>query len=372
MRRTLARAVLAMLAIPAMATMLASGSAAAAPAPPSITRLSGQRPQALRSGPRDTSASGVRMRVQLTPAPVHVGERVRYHAMVLVPRGTDVRFGAPDVGGDFTWGARTAGRTRAADNGDNGRTATDSVWVDLPLQLFRSGYVDVPGLTLQITPFPGTTRAGATRLPIAHVIVIPSVTAADSNAQLRPVRGPLGAPWWERISWTLVAIGVVVLAAILALVRYLRARKRVALSAPALVRPLTPRLDPAAEALRALAELRAQRLPEAGQYGEHALALTRILRRFLEATVGATMPGDTSAELLAHLRGSRLSAADLQRLEGLLGFWDRVKFARAPMGADEAHRCEDAVEGFVRQAMPAAPAPVPGAAPPRAASGGAS
>jgi hypothetical protein len=174
----------------------------------------------------------------------------------------------------------------------------------------------------------------------------------------------LGAPWWERISWTLVAIAVLALAAIFALVRYLRRRKRVPAAAPAVVRALAPRLDPAAEALKALAALRAQRLPEAGLYGEHALALTSILRRFLEATVGATMPGDTSAELLAHLRGSRLSAADLQRLEGLLGFWDRVKFARAPMGADEAHRCEDAVEGFVRQSAPAsAAAPAAGVTP---------
>ena len=362
MSRLLAQASLASLALP-----LLFAAAASAQALPTLGRLGARPPQALAGGPkRDSTADGVRMRVQISPAPTRVGERVRYHALVLVPRGTDVRFGAPETGGDLTWGDRTAGRTRASDNGDNGRKMTDSVWVDLPLQVFRSGYVDVPGLTLRITPFPGTTRPGATRLPIAHLIVIPSITAADSNAQLRPVRGPLGAPWWERISWRLVGLAVLLLAVVIAAIRY--ARRRPALRpAPALVRPLAPRLDPAAEALQALARLRAERLPEAGRFGEHALALTRILRRYLEATVGATMPGDTSSELLARLRSSRLSAADLQRLEGLLGFWDRVKFAQAPMGVVEAQRCEAAVEGFIGLSLPTAAATVA----PRAVQGGA-
>jgi hypothetical protein len=39
----------------------------------------------------------------------------------------------------------------------------------------------------------------------------------------------------------------------------------------------------------------------------------------------------------------------VQRLEGLLGLWDRVKFARAPLDADEAGRCEAAVELLVRR-----------------------
>jgi hypothetical protein len=62
-----------------------------------------------------------------------------------------------------------------------------------------------------------------------------------------------------------------------------------------------------------------------------------------------THPGDTTPELIAHLREARLEAADLQRLAGLLRVWDRVKFAREAFTADEASRTEEAVEGFVHR-----------------------
>jgi len=99
----------------------------------------------------------------------------------------------------------------------------------------------------------------------------------------------------------------------------------------------------------ALAKLREERLPEQGRFDAHALALTRILRRYLEARLGTPRPGDTSTELLQRLRASRLASDDVQRLEGLLGLWDRVKFARAPLDVPEAQRCETAVESLVRR-----------------------
>jgi hypothetical protein len=40
---------------------------------------------------------------------------------------------------------------------------------------------------------------------------------------------------------------------------------------------------------------------------------------------------------------------DLDQLSGLLGIWDRVKFARAPLTAAEAERAEGAVEAFLRR-----------------------
>src|SRR5262249_43198212 len=113
--------------------------------------------------------------------------------------------------------------------------------------------------------------------------------------------------------------------------------------------PPRPRLDPAAQALRALAALRARALPAAGRFDEHALELSGILRRFLEATLTVPRPGDTSGELLERLRGSRVPAEDLSRLEGLLSLWDRVKFARAPLTEAEAGRCEEAVESYIRR-----------------------
>jgi len=180
---------------------------------------------------------------------------------------------------------------------------------------------------------------------------VPSVTAADSDQSLRGLHGPLGAPWWERLPMALIVTGLLLVAAWVFVLRKLRRRQRKPARRPAapVLAPSRPRIDPAAEALRALFTLRAKKLPAQQRFGEHALELTAILRRFLEATVATPRPGDTSGELLERLKASRLEKADLERLEGLLGLWDRVKFARAPLTETEATRCEESVEAYVRR-----------------------
>src|SRR5262249_14742950 len=159
---------------------------------------------------------------------------------------------------------------------------------------------------------------------------------------------------WERLPlgllMALLAFGLMITVLVSMSRRARRPVRRTLAPAPA---PARPRLDPAAEALRALAALRAKALPADPRLGEHPLELTAILRRFLEATVTTPRPGDTSGELLERLRASRLPEPDLERLEGLLGVWDRVKFARAPLTAAEAVRCEESVESFVRRATQA-------------------
>lgn len=292
----------------------------------------------------------LQMHAEVSPSPVRLGQRVTYRGWVkLWERG--IQFVPPQAGGDFTWGTPRVGRSDAkVKPSDSWPWAVrDSVWIEIPLQVFRTGLVAIPGNELRLRESSPPYRRFSAHLPTVQLLVLPTLTAADSNATLRPLHGPLGAPWWERVPWRRVIAGLVVLALVIALVVWLRrrGRKPVAAAAPR----VAPRAvaDPSAEALAALAALRAEQLPEAGRLGEHALALTRILRRFLEATLTGPRPGDTSAELTARLRASRLSPEDVQRLEGLLGVWDRVKFARAPLTVEEAHRCESAVEQFVRR-----------------------
>ena len=287
-------------------------------------------------------------RVAVSPSPSRLGEPMTYRASVLVGPGTRVRFDRPAQGGEFTWGRVRTGRT-SVNSSRSGHYygGVDSVWMEVPLQVFSTGRVSIPGPAVEIVPPSGEGGRVVTRLPSVHMIVLPTITAADSSARLRALHGPLPAPWWERVPWTLVAAVAMLLAAFTGLIVLLRRRKPAA-PAPVAARP-QPARDPGAEALAQLARLRAQRLPEAGRFAEHALALTFILRRYLEAVVGTPRPGDTSGELVARLRQSRLSADDVTRLEGLLGLWDRVKFARAPLGVEEAGRCEFAVEALVRR-----------------------
>jgi hypothetical protein len=294
-------------------------------------------------GPRATPADPpVHLHAYITPSPARLGQQLVYRAYAWVPRGGRITFAPPEPGGDFTWGEAKAGRVT------HGYWYSDSAWVEVPLEVFRTGHVAIPGLAVQLVP---GTNGGATvtRLPTLQLLVVPTLTAADTNATLRPLHGPLVAPWWERMPWRYVVFAALLIALAFALWRWLDRRRRKPVLAPAPIAHARPAIDPSAEALAALAKLRDQALPEQGRFGEHALALTRIQRRFLERTLGTPRPGDTSPELLMRLRASQLEPEDVTRLEGLLGLWDRVKFARAALDAGEAHRCEDAVERLVRR-----------------------
>ena len=170
------------------------------------------------------------------------------------------------------------------------------------------------------------------------------IAANDSSAQLRPPRGPLAAPWWERVPWRWVGATLLIVAGVVILAIFLRRRKPVA--APVVAAPVRRR-DPTAEALAELAALKRLGLPERGRFGEHAYHLGRILRRYFEATLGLTRPGDTTPELITHLQLAGLSAEDIARLTALLRRWDGIKFARLDSTIDEATRCEESVRELV-------------------------
>lgn len=315
--------------------------------------IPGPLPTALARGSRAQYGQGVGpmpMRAALTPSTARLGQRLHYHGEVHPPAGATVSIAPPRTAGDFTWSeVRTGTGPVARRLVPVQLYGADSVWVEGTLQVFATGAVAVPGPELSVRGPGAGGPVRTSRLPTLYLYVLPTVTRADTAATLRPLRGPLAAPWWERVPWSVVAGVLLLLALALAIRRWLAARKRrppvAAPAAPAPVRAF----DPVAEALAALARLRAERLPQQSRFGEHALALTLVLRRYLERTAGTPRPGDTSGELVEHLRASAVAEEDLAALGRLLALWDGVKFARAPTTAAEAERCEQAVEQLVRR-----------------------
>ncbi|MFM7230912.1 MAG: DUF4129 domain-containing protein [bacterium] len=300
----------------------------------------------LGTAPAHAAADAIALRARINPGTAKVGQRLRYEGVVRVPAGTQVRYERPVGDAGATWSGVRVGRVP----GRGG--APDSVWFVADLQLFELGRVSVPGVGVRMAPAPDGAPAGRVRLPVVAVQVVTSLTPADSNADLRALHGPIAAPWWERVPWAWMVGLLAFVAGAIALVRYLRRRTLRPVAAPTIA-PVRTRVDPAAEALRALALLRARELPAQERFSDHALELTSILRRFLEATVMSPRPGDTSAELIDRLRASQVPPEDLERLEGLLALWDRVKFARAPFTLAGAQRAEEAVEAHVRAAQQA-------------------
>jgi len=293
------------------------------------------------------SSAPLQAHAALRPAVAGLGERVLYQGWVLRPEApVFARFLPPDTTAALTWGEPQAHQRRGKPD-QAGRYQLgnwDTLFVEIPLQAFALGHLSIPGIPVEIDEGRGPRIV---RLPMVTLDVVPMLTAADSNADYRTLHAPLGAPWWERVPWTWVIGGLLALAIAWAAWRAWRKRRALAPAAA----PETPALDPRAEALAALTALRAMNLPEHGRFVEHSFRLGQILRRYLEATTGAAQPGDSSPELVAHLRGAGLGADDLTRLSALLRIWDRVKFAREPFTLDEAVRAERAVEGYARRTV---------------------
>lgn len=306
-------------------------------------------PPAPASPPIRTARSGYSVRVVVAPAVAELGQRVTYRVGVTGSEPGKIRLLPPEQEGAFTWGTprvflREGWRRRpsAKPHAPFEVQRLDTMGIEVPLQAFAHGQLSIPGLRLEIDDGRGPR---VMRLPTATLTVIPVLTPADSNADFRAVHGPLAAPWWERVPWRWVILGLLILAAIAAFVLWRRRRTKAPAVAPA--RPVL--LNPQAEALAALAALRALNLPEHGRFTEHAFRLGQILRRYLEAVTPTTRPGDTTPELVAHLRQAGLESDDLARLAGLLRVWDQVKFAREPFTLEEAVRAERATEAFLRR-----------------------
>jgi len=274
------------------------------------------------------------VRAGVSPGTVTIGERATYRGRVVFRSGPTLRWLPSEPRPDLTWGTPIPRLARGS-----GEPAWDTLTVEVPVQAFALGAFTIPGLRYEDPAHPGEHR-----LPAVVLLVRTVLAASDSNAELRPARGPLAAPWWEQVPWRWVALAVFVLAAGIVLVRWLRARRRRPAAAPA-----PAALDPAARALAELAALRAQRLPEQGQFAAHAFQLTQILRRYLEAVTHVPRPGHTTPELVSALGRTQLGADSVQQLGVLLRVWDRLKFARAASSVEECARFEEAIENVIRE-----------------------
>lgn len=279
-------------------------------------------------------ARPLRVRAGVSPSTVTIGEAAVYRGQVVFRSGPTLRWLPPEPHEDLTWGTPRPRLSRGT-----GSAAWDTLTIEVPVQAFALGAHAIPGLRYEDPAQPGERR-----LPVVMLLVKTVLAASDSNAELRPARGPLAAPWWERVPWTWVAAIVLALVAVIAFIRWLRSRRL----RPA-VAPVTAALDPAARALAELEALRALRLPEQGQFAGHAFQLTQILRRYLEAVTHVPRPGHTTPELVAALGRTRLGVDDVRQLDMLLRVWDRLKFARASSSPKESARFEESVEALVRQ-----------------------
>ena len=160
-------------------------------------------------------------------------------------------------------------------------------------------------------------------LPLPPLFVR-SVLPADSSLRVpKPARALLEPrtplPWWWWIAAAIAVLGI-------GLGVWWWRRRRGAMHLPT--------GDPYADAEAAFERLERLRLVDAGEPGRHAALMTDVARRYLAGRFAHASLANTSGELLDALRGG--PTVPHERLARLLGAVDPIKFAAAPVAANEA------------------------------------
>ena len=181
-------------------------------------------------------------------------------------------------------------------------------------------------------------------------------TNSVAPARIMPARDTFHAPP-ESIRERLVILTLVILgiALVLALLGWLVVRMGTRVKA---ARPPPPLPLPHLVALRELEELKARGWIERGESEPFFVAISAILRRYVEDRFHVRAPEMTTEEFIAAASESRGLAPEHQQLmRDFLTRCDLVKFARHTPAPESLRDAYDTGERFVRDSAPTPPAP---------------
>lgn len=246
---------------------------------------------------------------------VTVGERVELRVVVRADAGVSgIRvLAAP---GAYEIVAR---RPQPAVSTAAGRTFEEIVTI----AFFRTGDFTVGPFQVELLPpRPGRGSEATGRLVI-HVRSL----LGENDKDIQPLKEPLAIRGDPRHLLPYAAALLLLLLAVLAWRLWRRAKKK---RAPDAAPPLPPELE--LEML--LRELRRKNLPRAGEFRAFFIALSALLKRFIQRAYGFNAEECTTAETMARLRGLEPEAGIVAGLDAAFTQADLVKFARGIPGDD--------------------------------------
>lgn len=209
----------------------------------------------------------------------------------------------------------------------------------LTVTAFDSGYFPIPPFQFGIKN--DTSKVYETDALLIAVQTIP----VDTTLAIKGIKGPVDPAWSIFEIQNEILIGLIVLLLVIILVYFLKKRKKVVVE-----EVITELLRPAHEiAIEALNELRSQKLWQQGQVKEYHIAVSDIVRTYIENRYEVNAMEMTSDEIIKSLR---LIIADVSlktKLSSLLILSDMVKFAKElPLPNENELSWEHAMD-FVKQ-----------------------
>ena len=283
----------------------------------------------------ETPTDTLRVSGQLSALEARIGERV--HVRVALPKpAPDARLMGPLPKDYGTLQVLTSQESQAQD---------DSTAWDLEVAAFDLGEQDLGTLPFQL-------EGGGGSVPVAlsngRIDITPTLPDTATAAGLRDVKPPVPVP--IRWRWGRIAMALGILIALIALLWWLKQRRKVE-DVPV---PLLPTLSPEEAALRALRELEDAALAARGRRPEHYVQLSGILREYVEKRFRVPAVESTTSELRHAFLRSLRTPADSDTLLDLLDHSDLVKFARYDPGVETARADLERARAWIERNRPAA------------------
>lgn len=249
---------------------------------------------------------------------VTVGDHVKLS--VTVEHAPSARVAWPDSISLAPFEVLGAEATQPTTTGDRVRSS-----VVLTLAAFELGELEIPSFDVTVEgPGPATQTLSTDRFGIEVVSV-----GQDESGDIRDIRGPLSIP----VGVVFISLWLIVLvaAALLAWWLYRRWRKRP--GGPEIAPVVPPR--PADKlALEALARIEGSDLLLRGQVKEYHIAVSEVLRQYVEARFEVPALEMTTREVMEGLRSADADGTFRDHLRRFLDQCDLVKFAKARPDAE--------------------------------------
>ena len=281
----------------------------------------------------------VHLRVSVDQEEITIGDHLRY--TVTISAETDVDVSVPlfhERIGDFD----IIDFGREPDQPQAERTILTQWYT---LTIFTTGYHMLPAPRLSYTTPDGSRHEATGEALRVHVASL--LTQEGQPTDIRDIKPPEDVPfnWWSALMGG--AVLVVLIGIGMALYYFLNRFRRAAVLPPRPAHEVT---------LEALSHLRAKRLPQAGQFEAYYVALSAIVRTYLEDGLQVHAPEMTTEEFLMavtrDIRPSRLPPAHQHLLGTFLAQADLVKFARHRPSLDESDAAYEAAKRFVDETRP--------------------
>jgi hypothetical protein len=273
--------------------------------------------------------------VRTSPDSLTVGDRLEVELQVDAPAGYEVHF--PEL----------LTRSTAADQLeftppappeklDRDGVAKQRWTARYALAVFGVGEVALPPLTIEVRADSLHTIVTTDSLRLFVASVLTDSLATAGLQDLKP-QALLAASKWP---WILAAIALV---ALVAGFWWWRRRRRPRAEVVPLVRQ-----RPADEvALEALRRLETRRLPLDGRLQEHWVAVSEILRRYLEDGFGVAALEETTEEILFDLERHGFDRAHVLQFRSLSDAGDLIKFAKREATIEESVQALEHARVFV-------------------------